>query len=316
MYLAPGSGLGGRNAIISVDMKVTMSPTVRHIVVAVLAAAMVLPALAGQEPGRVQGVATDEGRADAAAEQEPGRAPGRDWGFFIAPYGWLAGTGGTVVIDGDEFDIDASFSDLAKRTRGGFQIYFEARHKKWFLGFDGTWATLGDEIEGQLFTTDIEVEQRIYDIRAGYEAYWKFLGEPSSDPNVDWRRRAIVDVYVGGRYFRTAPKITITRPIADPIERSSSDSRVDPFVGLRAGWDMSYRWGMGFKGDIGGFGIGDAAELSWQAAVEIGYRLSKRVVILGGYRWLDFDTITGEGEDRNGQSLLQHGPIIGVGIAF
>jgi hypothetical protein len=293
-----------------------MSPTVRHAIVAVVAAALVLPAFAGQEPREDQEGANEERAHDSTSDTKRGRAPGRDWGFFIAPYGWLAGTAGTVVTNGDEFAVDASFSDLAQKTRGGFQIYFEARHRKWFLAFDGTWAMLGDEIEGRVLTTDIEVEQRIYDIRAGYEAYWKFLGEPSSDPDVDWRRRAIVDVYVGGRYFRTAPRITITRPIGDPIERSGSDSRVDPFVGLRAGWDMSYRWGMGFKGDIGGFGIGDAAELSWQAAVEIGYRVSKRVVILGGYRWLDFDTITGEGEDRNGQSLLQQGPIIGAGIAF
>jgi len=72
----------------------------------------------------------------------------------------------------------------------------------------------------------------------------------------------------------------------------------------------------GIQGDIGGFGVGDAAQFTWQAAIEMGYRVSKRVVILGGYRWLEFDTITGEGEDRNGQSLLQHGPIIGVGIGF
>ncbi len=293
-----------------------MNPTFRGAVVIAMFAALVQPAFSGQEPWQVQEVATDEGQADAAAEQKPGRAPGRDWGFFVAPYGWLAGTAGTVVTDGEEFDVDASFSDLAERARGGFQIYFEARHKKWFLGFDGTWATLGDEIEGLLLTTDIEVEQRIYDIRGGYEAYWKFLGEPSSDPDVDWHRRAVVDLYVGGRYFRTAPRITIIRPIGEPVEFSEVDSRVDPFIGLRAGWDMSYRWGMGFKGDIGGFGIGDAAEFSWQAAVEVGYRLSKRVVILGGYRWLDFDTITGEGEDRNGQSLLQQGPIVGAGIAF
>jgi hypothetical protein len=289
-----------------------MSPTVRFGAVFALVLTLVVPAFAGREPADDQQVANEEGQPDATR----GRAPGRDWGFFIAPYGWLAGTAGTVVTNGEESDIDASFSDLARKTRGGFQVYFEARHNKWFLGFDGTWATLGEEIEGEILTTDIEVEQRIYDIRGGYEAYWKFLGKPSTDPNIDWRRRAIVDVYVGGRYFRTAPQITITRPIGEPLERSGVDSRVDPFVGLRVGWDMSYRWRMGFKGDIGGFGIGDAAELSWQAAVEIGYRVSKRVVILGGYRWLDFDTITGEGEDRNGQSLLQQGPIIGVGIAF
>ena len=98
------------------------------------------------------------------------REPARDWHFYIAPYGWLAGTAGHIYIDGERTDLDASFSDLSSRTRAGFQVYFEARHGKWFLAFDGTWATLGDEIEGVITTTDIEVEQRIYDIRSGYEA--------------------------------------------------------------------------------------------------------------------------------------------------
>ena len=112
------------------------------------------------------------------------QGPARTWTFLIAPYGWLAGTGGTVVIDGEETEVDASFSDLAARTRGGFQLYFEARHGKWFVAFDGTWATLGEVIEGLITTTDVEVEQRIYDIHAGYEAFWKYLGEPSPEPRM------------------------------------------------------------------------------------------------------------------------------------
>ena len=90
---------------------------------------------------------------------KPNRVRGRDWNFYIAPYGWLAGTAGHIYTNGDRTDLDASFSDLAKKTRGGFQLYFEARRRKWFLAFDGTWATLGDEIEGLVTTTDIEVEQ-------------------------------------------------------------------------------------------------------------------------------------------------------------
>ena len=287
-----------------------------RIIVIVLLSCLVLwtPAIRAQVADHNDPSMHDGAESPEALDATQG--PARTWTFLIAPYGWLAGTGGTVVIDGRETEIDASFSDLAARTRGGFQLYFEARHNKWFVAFDGTWATLGEEIEGLISTTDVEVEQRIYDIRAGYEAFWKYLGDSPSDSGVDWRRRAIVDVYVGGRYFRTAPKVIIHGPVGDPLELSGADSRVDPFIGMRAGWDMSYRWGMGFKGDIGGFGVGDAAEVSWQAAVEIGYRVSKRVVILGGYRWLDFDTITGVGDDRNGENLLQHGPIIGAGIGF
>jgi len=79
---------------------------------------------------------------------------------------------------------------------------------------------------------------------------------------------------------------------------------------------MSYRWGIGFRGDIGGFGIGDAAQFSWQAAAEFAFRVSRRVAIVAGYRILEYDTIVGQGEDRNGTDLRQQGPIIGAGIAF
>ena len=92
------------------------------------------------------------------------------------------------------------------------------------------------------------------------------------------------------------------------------DSRVDPFVGMRIAWDMSYRWAFGFEGDVGGFGIGDAARFSWQAQAKFGFRVSRRVTVFGGYRVLDYDTIEGDGPNRNGADLRQNGPIVGAGI--
>jgi len=53
------------------------------------------------------------------------------------------------VTNGEETHIDVPFKELANRARGGFQIYFEARQNKFFLAFDGTWATLGETIEGR-----------------------------------------------------------------------------------------------------------------------------------------------------------------------
>jgi len=95
---------------------------------------------------------------------------------------------------------------------------------------------------------------------------------------------------------------------------SNANSRVDPFVGMRIGWDGSYRWGFVFWGDVGGFGIGNAAQFSWQATAEFGLRVSKRVTIVGGYRVLEYDTVEGQGLGRNGTDLRQNGPTIGAGI--
>lgn len=60
-----------------------------------------------------------------------------------------------MVTNGEETHVDVPSKELANRARGGFQIYFEARRNKFFLAFGGTWATLGDTIEGRVFDTDI-----------------------------------------------------------------------------------------------------------------------------------------------------------------
>ena len=258
------------------------------------------------------------GMAQTESEEERPLRMARQskWDFFVAPYGWLTGVAGAVVADGEETEIDVPFEDFLENTRAGFQVYFEARRKRLFLGFDGTWATLGSEVEGRLFDLDIEIRQRIYDIRVGYEVYSTDLGEVIERRKFDWQRRGVIDLFIGGRYFRTEPVITITPILGDERVISSVDSRVDPFVGLRIGWDMSYRWLIGFRGDIGGFGIGDAAEFSWQAQGTLGIRVSRRVAITGGYRILEYDTIAGEGVERNGTDLRQEGPFIGAGISF
>jgi len=238
------------------------------------------------------------------------------WGFFVAPYGWLTGVSGTVVTDGESVGIDVPFEDFLDATRSGLMLYLEARRNRVFVAFDGTWATLGGDSEGLLFDLDVEVRQRIYDIRVGYEVYNRNIGGLIEKRKFDWQRRGVVDLFVGGRYFRTEPVIELTPLVGEPKAYSSVDSRIDPFVGLRVAWDMSYRWIIGFRGDVGGFGIGDAARFSWQAAAELGFRVSRRVAIFGGYRVLAYDTITGEGAGRNGTDLRQEGPIIGGGYSF
>ena len=132
--------------------------------------------------------------------------------------------------------------------------------------------------------------------------------EKDGDGSTTWAHR-------DWRFF-TAPEVKIGPADERETIVSTSDSCVDPFIGLRFGYDFSYRWAIGFRGDIGGFGIGDAAEFTWQAQFGLGYNLSKKISLIAGYRWLAFDIVTGEGEDRNGQNLTQQGPTIGAGFKF
>jgi len=240
----------------------------------------------------------------------------KTWGFFVAPYGWLTGVDGTVASGVESIDIDIPFDEFLKRTQAGFMLYAEARRKRLFVAFDGTWATLEGESDLVLLDLDVEVKQQIYDIRVGYQVLGSKLGEVIRRSKFDWQRRLIVDVFAGGRYFDTEPSIEITPIIGNPSSVSSGESRIDPFLGARVVWDMSYRWLLGFRGDVGGFGIGDAADFTWQATAEVGFRSSRRVAVGAGYRVLEYDTIEGEGDGRSGYDLRMSGAIVGLGFSF
>ena len=45
----------------------------------------------------------------AHAESDSLNTNNGDWSFVVAPYAWLAGTGGTVTTNGVEQDFDLSF---------------------------------------------------------------------------------------------------------------------------------------------------------------------------------------------------------------
>jgi hypothetical protein len=242
----------------------------------------------------------------------------KNWQFVVAPYGWLTGADVTVFSDGEETNVNIPFKDILKEVNGGFMLYAEARWRRWFGAFDGTWASLGGTIDGRLFETDVSVTERIFDLHVGYGVLNKQYGEIVGRRGKAWRRSVLVDVFVGGRYFDTEIDIVETPQIGDgdPREHTFEDQRWDPFVGVRVGYRFSNRWALKFRGDIGGFGIGKAAQFTWQVFPFLEYRLSHLVTLDFGYRALEVDTVEGQGADRNGSEMLMSGPVIGAAFRF
>ncbi len=246
--------------------------------------------------------------APAAAE-----AP-RDWNFTIAPYGWLPNLTGTVVSDGTGTDIEIPSGDFLSATRFGFMLYAEARWKRLFAAFDGTWATLQAEETGQIANIDVEVKQQLYDVRLGYGIIQRTRGEPVPADSSFEQPQIVLDGYLGARYWRTDIEANVSGLINE--RASGVSTRWDPFIGARLRYDFSPRWTSYVLGDVGGFGIGEAAEFAWQAQVAFGFRIARWVTVLAGYRALAADTVTGSGTNRNGADLIKHGPMIGAGFIF
>jgi opacity protein-like surface antigen len=65
-----------------------------------------------------------------------------------------------------------------------------------------------------------------------------------------------------------------------------------------------------------GFGISNSSKFTWQAEGTISYKLSQLFTLIFGYRLLSFDTVKGSGSEKKGTDLLQHGPVIGIGVNF
>jgi len=258
---------------------------------------------------------SDASRLTAESAAKPARS---DWGGALVIYGWLAGVKGTVAGDGGT-EIDIPFETFLDLTDTGFQMYAELRWRKWFIGFDGTWAQLSIDREGTLADLDVSIRQRIFDMRIGYRVWEQTLETPAparDDKSERWGRTVVADAFVGARYFYTNIKATTTPIIGNPIVVEDIDERVDPFFGGRIGWEFAQRWVLVVRGDIGGFGIGDAAQFTWQFSANVGFRFTRRLSLFVGYRLLSYDTITGSGADEAGTDLLQHGPQIGLSFAF
>jgi len=259
--------------------------------------------------------------AHADTDASPAVSSGK-WSFIIAPYAWLAGTGGTITTNGVDQDFDLSFEDIFDMTTRGFQINTQARYGRLFFVFDGTWATLGhgeDLLGGRI---DFTVEQTIAEVHAGY----RLLGpefSASGSETADFTRWGVeLDAYLGVRYWRTDISLNVDLPGVPPfippvqVAGSGTDEWYEPLIGARLRFGLTPKVGMSIFGNVGGFGIGDAADLTWTATMSFDWQFGQRWGAAFGWRTQSVEEMSGSGADRNGSEILTTGPIVGLIYRF
>jgi hypothetical protein len=220
---------------------------------------------------------------------------------------WAEGTG-------RHFEID--FDTLKEFASGGFMFYAEFRYDKWFLAFDGTWATLESDFSRKRLSGGFRTKQRILELRAGYRVFGDAYGKPcdcTCAPCAPPRsRRLSMDAYVGARYWDNE---TTVRVKLGPLEteKTSSDDWFDPFVGVRFGYKLAPRWTMDIRADVGGFGIGDASDFAYNTFLGFGWHFAKHWTLMLGWRTQGTDRVKPrEPSVRAGVDIHQTGPLIGL----
>ena len=244
----------------------------------------------------------------------------RRWRFFVAPYLWMSSTTGDAWVQGEKSDVDMSFFDLADDLTFGAQLYAEVRRGPWWGAVDSTYLRLADKVPlgpNQGGTGSYEADMVTLDARIGYRVWGKTCcARPVAGRCCDCREKALF-AFVGARYWSLDQKVDVTGVVgAAPQTRKGDDSWVDPFLGVRYFADLSRRFAIDLRGDVGGFGIGNASEFTWQAAAYLSWKVTRSFTVIGGYRAIGLDRAEGTGTDKNGLDGVLHGPVLGFGYSF
>lgn len=222
----------------------------------------------------------------------------------ITAYVWLAGFGGDIRpgAEAPTLRVDKSFGDLLETSDGAFWISgFVRRNRTVFMADISR--TKSSE-EGQVPTglptpfpptvpANGGLTMTSLTGAAGYRV--------AQDDN------ATLDLLVGARAWWVRPRLEVPALAVDLRPKANF---VDPIVAVRANFSLAPRLSALVYGDIGGLGVG--SEVTGQLSTTLNYRVSRSVVLSGGYRYLAVDY------ERNGILVDARlaGPLIGATIAF
>lgn len=96
-----------------------------------------------------------------------------------------------------------------------------------------------------------------------------------------------VDAAVARAEKRLAKAIERRLHDALPAELSARKDWVDPFVGVRGRYQLTPKFYVAGKADIGGFGL--SSDLVWQVYGGVGWQMSKRTALELGYKYFAID---------------------------
>ncbi len=225
------------------------------------------------------------------AADEAGDVEAESWEFEITPYIWAAGLDGDVGAGGvtSPIENDYNFFVLENLDLAGSGT-FEARKHNWALLIDGLYTRFSDDFTNPVFGTHLVNEAGFVEAAVSYR----------------FDQLKALEFIAGARYVFVSLDLTLS---LGPDVKASQDW-VDPILGLRFTWDITDRWLMRLRGDLGGFGAG--SDFVSSAVMTIEYRLSEMFSLKAGYRFMKW-----EFEDKDfihDVSLSGFG--LGLGIRF
>lgn len=226
------------------------------------------------------------GIAGAVRAEPP---PTKDWEVEIAPYAWLALAHGQIDTNRfgeEEFTIDAQ--EVLESLDLGAMGAVKARWRRFVFLADVAWAKLSDDggVGDTLVSYDVTQKIGWFEAVAGYRVYERVGGLFGTPAQGDTRTFGL-DLMGGLTYSWVKVELDLERdPLGQipPQERSlhRNTDAVAPYLAFRFHNDFTARLRHETLLGLGGFGVGDAPNLSWQVTSLFSYMLSEHWLLTGG----------------------------------
>jgi hypothetical protein len=217
------------------------------------------------------------------------QAPSDKWEVTVAPYFMGAAMSGTTTVRGRDVEVDASASDIFSNLQFGAMGLVVARKGNWGLGGDAIWMALGTTVRN----TNVDFNQ-------GAFAFYGLR-----------RLGSAADLMVGMRVNTLQGQLK-SNTLAFDV--SQDKTWVDPLVGLTLRSPREHRLHAQVYTEIGGFGAG--SDFTWQIFPTVGFKFNDHVSLEAGYRWIDIDYKSGDGNERFAYDVLTQGPVGGLAFRF
>jgi hypothetical protein len=227
--------------------------------------------------------------ASGAGTPAAAQTPSDKWDVTVAPYFMGAAMSGTTAVRGREVEVDVSASDIFSNLQFGAMGLVVARKGNWGFGGDAIWMALGTTVRN----TNVDFNQgafALYGLR---------------------RLGSAADLTVGMRVNTLQGQL---KSNTLGFDVSQDKTWVDPLVGVTLRSPAEHRVRLQVYTEIGGFGVG--SDFTWQVFPTVGFKFTDHFSLELGYRWLDMDYSTGDGNEGFVYDVLTQGPIGGLAFRF
>jgi hypothetical protein len=205
-----------------------------------------------------------------------------EWEWVVTPYLFLPAIDGDSTIAGQTVPIDMSFGDIWDNFDAlSLALRTEGWKGDWGFILEGLWTDL-DGSFGPGDAINVKIQQWYIDALGG----WRKQSPAGTAMPIHW------DVTGGLRLNSFKQEVGLP---AGTI--GGREDWVDLMVGSRGVWKIADSWIGVLRGDIGGFGISDSADMSASVTGGFGWLFNPQWSLDFGYRYyvLDYETDRSDG---------------------